>query len=195
MSFIPPLWYEGMFILAGYHLGIPILIGLIAGIITKLFFKKKSIIGGVGTGIIVTVIAILIMMPVGTLLWHWNYEVPSVQTKIITVSEFQPAPDVGYTNQGSMVISNADQIMIIDSEGNGYFNKESGWFAGFSKWDTRDILNSLKINGTYKIKYYGWRNPRDSSFPNILSIEEVIDESNATRPNYNDLFGVKLTGL
>ena len=92
-------------------------------------------------------------------------------------------------NDGMMTISNADQLMLVTTEKEGFFNMENFLFE---KFNTRDILYQLKINGTYKIKYYGWREGFTTGFPNVLSVEEVIDESNATEAKYEDYFGTKL---
>ena len=54
------------------------------------------------------------------------------------------------------------------------------------RFNTRNILNTLKPNGTYKIKYYGWREGYNSGVPNILSVEEIIDESNCTNHSISD---------
>ena len=90
-----------------------------------------------------------------------------------------------------MVIDNADELMMITSDGRGFVNEENFLFQ---KFDTRDILNKLKPNGVYKIKYYGWREGFNSGFPNILSVEEVVDESNVTDVKLSDYFGSKLSG-
>ena len=190
MVFVAPNWWEGLLINIGIYLGLFVLtLGITILIVLK---TKKNIvlkIIGLCAGFC---IAIIITTVAGGFIWYESYELPSVNEKIITVSSFEPVPGIETNDNGMMIINNADQIMVVDSEGNGWFNKEASWFQ---KWDTRDVLNQLKINGTYKIKYYGWRNPFNSGFPNILSIEEAIDETNATKPNYNELFGVKFTGF
>lgn len=88
-----------------------------------------------------------------------------------------------------MVIDNANELLLVTTDGEGFFNNENFFF---DKFNTRDIFNKLKVGGTYKIKYYGWRNGYNSGFPNILSVEEVIDETNATENKYGDYFGTKL---
>lgn len=190
MVFVPPTWIEGLLAMTWYHIGIPIIVALVIGVIVALIIKEDRFAGGFVTFIIIGFIGLLVMFPVGEIMWHENYEVPSVQEKIITIQEIQPAPKANMSN-----INNADELMFITTEGEGYANTESGWFAGFSKWDTRDIFNQLRINGTYKIKYYGWREGKTSSFPNILEVTEVINETNTTPNKQSDYFGVKLATI
>ena len=76
--------------------------------------------------------------------------------------------------------------MFVTKEGKEFANIES-W--PFSKFETRTIFNKLRVNGTYKIKYYGWRNGQNNEFPNILSVEEVIDENNTQPNDFNKYFG------
>ena len=71
--------------------------------------------------------------------------------------------------------------MMVTRERECFLNNENFLFG---KFDTRDIQNNLKVNGTYKIKYYGWKEGFNNRFPNILSVKEVINESN-TSPNNN----------
>ena len=85
-----------------------------------------------------------------------------------------------------MVINSADDLMLITTDNEGFLNEENFLFG---KFNTRDIFNELKVNGTYKIKYYGWREGYNSGFPNILAVEEVINETNASSNDYNKYFG------
>ncbi|MEA4956920.1 hypothetical protein SDC9_07465 [bioreactor metagenome] len=187
MVFIPPTWSEGLIIQIGIFLIIPLIIGLIIGIIIKI--KTKEVELGIIGVIITTIVLIGVMMPVGSIYWHDAYEVPSVQEKIITVQEWQPKAGIETDSNGNMVISNADQLMLITTDNEGFLNEENFLF---NKFDTRDVFNKLKVNGTYKIKYFGWRNAFNSGFPTILSVEEVINETNATNNEYNKYFGNKL---
>ena len=54
------------------------------------------------------------------------------------------------------------------------------------------MLNQLKENGTYKITYYGWREGFNDGFPNILTVDEVINETNASNMDYNKYFGYQI---
>lgn len=184
--FVAPNWFEGFLIQFGIFIVIPLIIAIIIGLLIKRKKQDKTLsIISVGLAFI---ILIIIMMPVGSVFWHYAYEVPSIQEKTITVQEWQPKAGIEYNTEGMMIIDNADQLMLITSEGEGFLNEENFLFQ---KFDTRDIFNTLKINGTYKIKYYGWRNGFNSGFSNIISVEKVIDETNTKNNEYNDYFGVK----
>jgi hypothetical protein len=136
----------------------------------------------------VFVVAALVVYPIGCVYWFYSYEVPSIQEKTITVLGWEPRPGIVPDNGGMMTISNADQLLLITTENEGFFNMENFLFG---KFNTRDIFNKLKVGGTYKIKYYGWRNGFNSGFPNILSVEEVINETGAKNNSYGDYFGTK----
>jgi hypothetical protein len=136
----------------------------------------------------VFIVAIIVVYPIGCVFWFYSYEVPSVQEKIITVQGWEPRPGIIYDPRGVMTISNADQLLLVTTENEGFFNMENFLFA---KFNTRDIFNQLKVGGTYKIKYYGWRNGFNSGFPNILSVEQVVNETSAKNSSYGDYFGVK----
>ncbi|KZX17192.1 DUF1523 family protein [Methanobrevibacter filiformis] len=184
--FVAPNWIEGWLIQFGIFVVLPLIIAVITGLIVK---RKR---GSKGLGIVSVglsfALLLIIMMPIGNVFWHYSYEVPSVQEKIITVQEWQPRPGINYDNQGTMVIDNAGQLMLITTENEGFLNDENFLFQ---KFNTRDIFNDLKINGTYKIKYYGWRNGFNSGFPNILSVEKVINETGTENNRYGEYFGVK----
>lgn len=177
MTFVPPNWWMLGLIKIGYIL-IPIILGVLA-IITGLA-KDKIIL------IILGVIIIIAGFGLASMAWHNNYEVPSVQEKIITVSDYQIKPNVGKNENGFIVVDSADDLLLVTKDGESFLNEENFWFG---KFNTRDLFNELKVGGTYKIKYYGWREPFYSTFPNILTIEEVIDESNATANNFNKYSG------
>ena len=87
-----------------------------------------------------------------------------------------------------MVIDNANQLMLVTTDGEAFLNEENFFFQ---KFETRDILNELKPNSTVNITYYGWREGFNSGFPNILSAE-VIDDSHAVNKTINDYFGTKV---
>ena len=141
------------------------------------------------TFVLVFTVAVIVIYPIGCVYWFYAYEVPSVQDKIITVQGWEPKPGITTNNNGMMVINNANQLMLVTTDNEGFLNNENFLFQKFA---TRDIFNQLKVGGTYKIKYYGWRNGYNSGFPNILSIEQVISETNATNNDDNKYFGVKL---
>lgn len=179
-AFVPPTWFGGLMALASY-----IIIPLIIGFVAWIYFAVKD-----KPGIAFTIIIICLFVGIcgSQILWHENYEVPSVNEKVITVADWQPKPNLQVDKSGMMVIDSADDLLLVTSDGESFLNEENFWFG---KFDTRDVLHQLKENGTYKIKYYGWREGFNSGFPNILSVEEVVDESNVTNENIN-YFGTKV---
>ena len=191
-AFVAPPWYEGQIFFLLRIIVIPAIIALVLGIIA--YFNSDEYdkeVSGFSVFLVVMTICAFIAMPLTQAAWHDQYEVPSVQEKTITFKEFQVRPNSGaYNSEGMLSIDNADQWMIVSTTGETFVNTESGWFGGFSKWNTRDIFNEINPGAVIKVKYYGWREGKTSSFPNILSIE-VLDESNATMINHNDLFGTK----
>ena len=187
MVFVPPSWIEGLLINLGMYIGIPLFLALIAGIgIGKLTDDGEI---GFGSFIVVFIVAFLVMIPVTSVYWFNNYEVPSVQEKIITVQDWEPVPGISTDSNGMMTIDNANQLMLVTTDNECFVNDENLYF---NKFNTRDIFNKMKVGGTYKIKYYGWRCGYTSSFPNILSVEQVVNETNATPTKYSDYFGTKL---
>lgn len=184
MVFVPPSWIWGAFVYGIIYL-IPAVVGFTCmflgatnsdygGWILALFGIGILIGGGVGASYVL----------------HEMYEVPSVQEEIITVDEWQPVPSIQPNENGIISINSANDLMLVTTNGKCFYNKENMWF---SKFETRDIFNKLRINGTYKIKYYGWRNGYNDGFPNLLSVEQVIDENNTVPMKYSDYFGAKLT--
>lgn len=121
-------------------------------------------------------------------IWHETYEVPTIQEKIITVQEWQPSPNIHPNENGLISITSVNDLILLTSDGELYKNTENWWF---SKFETRDIFNKLRVNGTYKIKYYGWRNGYNNGFPDILSVEQVINENNTKPNNYYDYLGTR----
>lgn len=176
MAFIPPDWFTGMLSYVFIY-GLPILLGI--------FIIFLSIIKDNYKIAIVGLILMMLAIPCGGYITHEMFEVPSVQEKIITVQEWQPKPNIEIKN-GMMVVDSADDLILITTDGESFLNEENFWFG---KFNTRDIFNQLKINGTYKIKYYGWREGFNSGFPNIISIEEIINENNTVPNDYNKYFG------
>ncbi|BDZ68260.1 DUF1523 family protein [Methanobacterium ferruginis] len=215
--FVPPTWVEGLLIQIGMYVVLPLIIAIISVIVIgkKLNHKeshhkeshqkeshhkeshqkeshhKRS--NHWGSKIIIFVfafiVAVIVVYPIGCVYWFNAYEVPSVQEKTITVQGWEPRPGIIPNNNGMMTISNADQLLLVTTENEGFFNMENFLFG---KFNTRDIFNQLKVGGTYKIKYYGWRNGFNSGFPNILSVEEVVNETGAKNNTYGDYFGTKL---
>ncbi len=141
------------------------------------------------TFILAFIAAIIVIYPLGCVYWFYAYEEPSVQEKIITVQGWEPKAGIIADEYGRIVIDNANELMLVTTSNEGFFNNENFLFQ---KFNTRDIFNQLKVGGTYKIKYYGWRNGYNSGFPNILSVEQVINETNATNNDYSKYFGTKL---
>jgi len=213
--FVPPTWVEGLLIQIGMYVVLPLIIATISVIVIgkKLDHKeshhsephhkeshhkeshhKRS--NHWGSKIIIFafafIVAVIVVYPIGCVYWFNTYEVPSIQEKTITVQGWEPRPGMLPNNNGMMTISNADQLLLVTTENEGFFNMENFLFG---KFNTRDIFNQLKVGGTYKIKYYGWRNGFNSGFPNILSVEEVVNETGAKNNTYGDYFGTKLWWL
>lgn len=191
MVFVEPTWIEGMLVYIAMIFIPALIIGAIGGILAwKLDDSYDSNMLGLFIFFLLFIPATFGMAGVASIYWHNAYEVPSIQEKIITVKEWQPTPGSHSNGDGMMEITDAGELMVITTDGEGFFNQENFLFG---KFNTRDIFNQLKVNGTYKIRYYGWREGFTSTFPNILSVEEVIDETNATENEYSDYFGIKLT--
>lgn len=180
MTFIPPTWFEGLLVQIGYCV-IPIILAVCVWFVCAA--KDHAFIGSV-----IAVLLIAFALIGGSFLWWENYEVPSVQSKVVTVQDWQPKAGISTNENGMMVIDNANQLMLVTTDGEAFLNEENFFFQ---KFETRDILNELKPNGTYEIRYFGWREGFNSGFPNILCVEKVIDESNVTNDNIN-YFGTKL---
>ncbi len=204
--FVAPTWLEGFLIQLGIYIIIPLIIAIIFGLVKwkklkdmdphhKEHHNESHHRGPKHKGsIFITfalafIVAIIVIYPIGCIYWFYEYEVPSVQEKIITVQEWEPKPGIVPSDSGRMVIDNANDLLLVTNESEGFFNNENFLFQ---KFNTRDIFNQLKVGGTYKIKYYGWRNGYNSGFPNILSVEQVINETGAKDNRYGDYFGTKL---
>lgn len=193
--FVAPNWFTGTIIWACFF--IPFILAIIFAIYNGigLFNTNNSEINDkYMKRFIVSIILVLVLLPVchglGGYIWHETYEIPSINEKVVTVQDWQVKPDSAHSSDGIMTIDNANQLMLITSDGEAFVNEENFLFQ---KFDTRDVLNTLKVGGKYKIQYYGWREGYNSGFPNILSVEEVIDESNATNVSLSNYFGNKLT--
>ncbi len=177
--FVPPTWIEGALYYAAWIV-IPLIIGII---LFALFFIKgdnwsnKKQVAVFGAAIVFVALAVCGGLFLADWGWHYQYEVPSVQEKIITVDDWQP----GF-NKYWGEIGGADDLMLQTSDGELFGNHEN---LLFGKFNTRDILNQLKPNGTYKITYYGWREGYNSGVPEILSVDEVINETNC--PAHHDI--------
>lgn len=169
MSFIPPTWFDGILIWVGYII-IPFIIGIILAGYCAL--KEHN-----GISFIIIILTVVFTMGFSQFMWFEQYEVPSVQEKIITVDDWQPTFNHYWGD-----VKGADDLMLKTTDGELYGNTER---LLFQKFNTRDILNQLKPNGTYKIKFYGWREGFNNGVPNILSVEQVINESNCS--NHHDI--------
>lgn len=181
--YVHPTWFEGMLQCLVVFLIPCIMIGL-AWIIALV--KDEDL---VPIAMLLTVCVLVGTVFGGGFAMYKMFEEPSVQETVVTVQEWQPRVGLGTNENGMMVVDSADDLMMVDTNGNCYYNTENFWFG---KFETRDIFNQLKVNGTYRIKYYGWREGFNNGFPNILSVEQVIDENNTHTPRYNDYYGVKL---
>jgi len=200
--FVAPSWLEGLLIQLGMYIVIPLIIATILGIVKWKKLKdmephhKEPHHSGSNHGgsifirfALAFIVAVIVIYPIGCVYWFYAYEVPSVQEKIITVQGWEPKPGIAVNDYGRMVIDNANDLLLVTNESEGFFNNENFLFQ---KFNTRDIFNQLKVGGTYKIKYYGWRNGYNSGFPNILSVEQVVNETGAKDNKYGDYFGTKL---
>ena len=171
-AFVHPSWIEGM-LYYGVWVIIPLIIAIISGVIV--WWKDSGI--ALGVCMVATVMALLIA-PAGAFVgWHFQYEVPSVQQEVITVDDWQPTFNHYWGD-----VKGADDLMLKTVDGQLFGNTESFLFG---KFDTRDILDKLKPNGTYRITYYGWREGFNNGVPNILSVDEVINETNT--PKHHDI--------
>ena len=180
MSFVPPDWFTGLLIYVGYII-VPIIIG---ALLFLLFAVKRH----PGIGIIVLIICLLCGLFGSQYLWWDNYEEPSVQSKVVTVKEWQPKAGLHTNDKGMMVINNANDLMMVTSEGECFLNEENFFFQ---KFETRDLLNNLKPGSKVNLTFYGWRNGFNSGFPNILNAT-VIDDSHAENVSLNNYFGTKV---
>lgn len=186
MSFIPPTWYVGL-LTYGVMVILPLIIGIIlAGYAFISDKRDKKHVTCLAIGIIFIIIGGVMCIGGADFVWHETFEVPSVQEKVITIAGWQPRPGV---NAGE--INDASDLLLITTDGEAFENTEAFWFQ---KFDTRDIFYQLRENGTYKIKYYGWREGFTGSFPNVLSVEQVVDENGTVPPSYNKYFGINLVG-
>ncbi len=191
MVFVPPTWYMGSLIWTLFYIPVILCLGF------SFYNFYKFVKGGedmekyVYRTIICIVLAFVftfVCVGVGGYVWHEVYEIPSIEEKVVTVDEWQVKPDVSHTEDGMMVIDNANQLMLVTTDGESFLNEENFLFQ---KFDTRDILNDVKPGSVVKLKYYGWREGYNSGFPNILSVE-VINDTNASNASLSDYFGTKL---
>jgi len=172
MAFVPPTWIEGTI-----YYGMWILVPLIIGVLLLLIGLIKDNVPAFAIGIIFLFVAVAGGGLGANVGWHYAYEVPSVDEKIITVDDWQPTFGHYWGD-----VHGADDLMLKTTDGELFLNKENFLFQ---KFNTRDVLDQLKPNGTYKVKYYGWREGYNNGCPNILSVEQVIDENNT--PAHHDI--------
>lgn len=181
MTFVAPSWFSGMLIWASYIL-IPVIIAIVS--FTLINKSRNRTLEKIA---FVIIVCCAIFAALGSsVMWHYQFEVPSINEKTVTVASWQPKVGIELNENGLMVIDSADDLMMVTDKGEGFINEENFLFF---KFNTRDIYNQLKVNGTYKIRYYGWREGFNNGFPNILSIEEVIDENHTlTNNNFGNSF-------
>jgi len=170
--FVEPTWFQGLLFYLGYIL-VPLIIG--AAILVIGLVKDNGKIFVVGA--VFVVIAVLMALGGADVMWHYQVEEASVNEAIITVDDWQPTFGRYWGD-----VNSADDLMLKTTDGKLYGNKENFLFG---KFNTRDILDQLKPNGTYKIKYYGWREGYNNGVPNILEVTEVINETNS--PVHHDI--------
>lgn len=181
MAFVPPTWIEGFIHYAMWTI-VPFVIGLVLFGIGALIDRDKydptnRQILLMGCGVFCVALAVCGGLFLADLTWHYGVETDSVQEKIITVDDWQPVFGKYWGD-----VNSASDLMLKTTDGELFKNDENFLFQKFA---TRDILDQLKPNGTYKIKYYGWREGYNNGCPNILSVEQVIDESNT--PAHHDI--------
>lgn len=199
MTFVHPSWVTGLLIWICYY--IPFFICVILAIYGGYSFirydgygndkERKKAERGVKMFTIFIILSFVLLIGcqgIGGYLWHESFEVPSVQDKVVTVESWQPKAGISTNSKGIMTIDNADQLMLVTTEGESFLNEENFLFQ---KFDTRDILNDVKPGSVVRLHYYGWREGFNSGFPNILSAE-VIDDSHAVNKTISDYFGSKI---
>lgn len=179
-AFVPPTWIGGLLTMISYFI-IPLIIGLIVWVVCLV--KDHPFLGTV-----LLMLCIMGGMVTCSVLWWENYEVPSVQSKVVTVDSWQPKAGIHTNDNGMMVIDNADQLMLVTTDGESFLNEENFFFQ---KFETRDILNNAPPGAKVNLTFYGWREGFNSGFPNILSID-VIDDSHAENKTIGDYFGTKV---
>lgn len=174
MVFAEPTWIEGSIYWASWFV-IPMIFAFIFFLISAVQSNRDYNSGGVAfvIGIMLIFVAFIGGSVGSSVGWHYQYEVPSVQEKVITVDDWQPTFGKYWGD-----VDSADDLMLKTTDGELFGNEENFLFQ---KFETRDILDQLKPNGTYKIKYYGWREGYNNGVPNILSVEEVINETNSSQ--------------
>ena len=178
MVFVAPSIIDGALVWGLIYIS-PLLIGVFVILLGLGKDNSKLMYGGV--------VLCILLLCFSNVAWFELMEVPSVDEKVVTVQEWQPNKKMVNDDRGVMTIDNADQLVLVTTDGETFQNTEHIWFM---KFETRDILNHLKPGGTYRIRYYGWRNGWTSTYPNILGIEEVIDEDNINVTN--SYFGTRI---
>ena len=169
--FVEPTWVHGTIYYVSW-VAIPLI--CMALCFALAFWRDSDAWAGIGILFLVFAFLGVGLSSVG---WHYQYEVPSVQEKIITVDDWQPTFGKYWGD-----IDGASDLMLKTTDGELFGNEENFLFQ---KFNTRDVLDVLKPNGTYKIKYYGWREGYNNGVPNILSVEEVINETGC--PAHHDI--------
>lgn len=169
--FVEPTWVYGTIYYVSW-VAIPFILMTLCFALA--FWRDSDAWAGIGILFLVCAFLGVGLSSVG---WHYQYEVPSVQEKVITVEDWQPTFGKYWGD-----ITGASDLMVKTKDGELFGNEENFLFQ---KFNTRDILDKLKPNGTYKIKYYGWREGFNNGVPNILSIEEVINETGC--PKHHDI--------
>jgi len=135
-------------------------------------------VGDVISVVVIVAIVIGVIIGIGAL---WSEEQKklndSIKEEVVTIKSVVPVPGLKANSYGQIIIDNAADLMFITTDGRTFMNYED---PKMNKYETGDILNNLQVGGTYKIRYYGWRDGQRSLWPNILCIVQVVDESNVT---------------
>ena len=189
--YIEPTWIDllikGSLLNVASIIIIILLTAIIAKIVNMLVKKSKKEEFTIITIVVCIVLFALTVQFADSYIWNIWMEQPSVREEVVTIDAIQPRPGAVEMNDSGYYIENSNQLIFVTKDGKEFANYEN-W--PFGKFETRTIFNKLKINGTYKIKYYGWRNGKNNEFPNILSVDEVIDENNTQPNDFNKYFGV-----
>jgi hypothetical protein len=115
-----------------------------------------------GVRLVITVIVIVVL----GLLFKFTYPWISVNTKVVTIKKLD-----------HKVYDGVDKYLVF-TEDDGVF--ENTDCLRWLKKNSSDIQGDLEEKKKFEIKYYGWRIPFFSSYPNIVEVTEVAEDTTAT---------------
>ena len=99
-----------------------------------------------------------------TLLFNSCVGCPPYQLGTVRDTEFTVKDKAVFTNDGE------SKYLVFTEEHGVFRNTDALWQ---SKVNSSDVQGEIELGKTYRAKVYGWRIPRLSEYPNILSVEEV----------------------